>query len=105
MSNDLNGKEDPGECLFHASQYLIITLISDLTNVRDLLSDGDGSLAKDVIINMKDNIGLLDKIADEFIDLDNGALEDIVEDLEELEEELEEEEIDTEKELEKEDTE
>jgi len=105
MSNDLNGKEDPGECLFHASQYLIITLISDLTDVRDHLSDGDGSLSKEVISNMRENIGLLDKIADEFIDFDNDALGNIADDLEDLEEKLEDEEVDTEKELEKEDTE
>lgn len=59
------------ECLFNATQYLIISMMGDLASVREHIGDEDGILAKETIKSIKENIVLLDKICDEFIDLED----------------------------------
>jgi hypothetical protein len=66
--DSIEEKGDEKECLFNASQYLIISMISDLTDVRNHFSDGDGDLAVEAIQGMRENLGLLNRIAEDFID-------------------------------------
>ena len=92
MSNDET--DDSKEGLFHASQYLIISLISDLTNVREHIGDGDGALSMEAIKEIKKNIELLEKISEEFMDYEGVVIdtsEDAVEEMvsgEDLSEEI-----------------
>ena len=70
MSDKEEGNRDT-ECLFNAAQYLIISMMGDLASIREHIGDEDGILAKETIDSVRENIVLLDKICDEFIDLED----------------------------------